>query len=296
MSGHQVTPDFLANNPLPLPQGEVDKDARGRVVVVGGNSEIPGGVLLAGVSALRAGAGKVQIATVESTALALAIAVPEARVIALRQTGDGEIDPGNAKKILASIKEGDAVLLGPGMMDQHGAGALATAMLEALQSTRLVLDAAALTGLCHSKASLKRHAGRTVLTPHAGEMATFLGIERDVVMADPEAAARQAAAETGSIVVMKGSVTHIASPQGEVWTSRHGNVGLATSGSGDTLAGIIAGLLARGTAPLLAARWGVYLHAEAGARLKDKHGLLGFLAREIPGEIPAIMQGFAKEL
>ncbi|HEY0034423.1 MAG TPA: NAD(P)H-hydrate dehydratase, partial [Devosia sp.] len=94
----------------------------------------------------------------------------------------------------------------------------------------------------------------------------------------------------GAVVVMKGGQTHIASPQGEVWSSSHGNVGLATSGSGDTLAGIIAGLLARGASPLLAAQWGVFVHAEAGERLKREHGLLGYLAREIPAKVPAILQ------
>lgn len=121
-------------------------------------------------------------------------------------------------------------------------------------------------------------------------MSTLLGIKRDAVMADPLGAAQRAASLTGMVVVMKGSCTHIVDPDGQTSVCRHGNVGLATSGSGDTLAGIIVGLLARGASPLLAAQWAVFLHAEAGQRLKNKFGLLGFLAREIPLEIPAIME------
>lgn len=290
MTHYEVTAQFLMDNPLPLPKGETDKDSRGRVVIIGGHREVPGAVLLAGVSALRAGAGKVQIAAVESAAMGLALALPEARVTGFSETESGDINPDNGRRIQTMIHDEDAVLLGPGMLDDDAAGSLAATLLSALNRQSLVLDAAGLTGLRQNTDLMKKHVGRAVITPHAGEMATFLGIARDVVMADPLSAAHQASAATGMVVVMKGRCTHIVDPGGQVSICRHGNVGLATSGSGDTLAGIIAGLLARGAPPLLAAQWGVYLHAEAGERLKSKFGLLGFLAREIPAEVPAIMQ------
>ena len=290
MSDHTITREFLASHPLPLPQGEVDKDARGRVTVVGGHKEIPGAVLLASEACLRAGAGKVQIATTHSTSIALSIAVPEARVVGLSENTAGDIDPDNVGIIQSRTKSEEAVLVGPGMLEDEAGGLLASGLLQALDGPNFVLDAAALTGLRNHLAVLKHQAGRTVLTPHAGEMATFLDMDRDTVLRDPMAAARQAAATTGSVVVMKGGNTHIASPQGEIWSCSQGNVGLATSGSGDTLAGIIAGLLARGASPLLAAQWGVFMHGEAGDRLMKQFGLLGYLAREIPACIPGIMK------
>ena len=293
MTGHSVTRAFLAQHPLPMPEGEVDKDARGRVMVVGGNREVPGAVLLAGISALRAGAGKLQIATAASCAVALAVAVPEARVTGLVENAAGDIDPANAQSILDCIQPHDAVVLGPGMLDDHAAGQLAASLLTSLDGPTFVVDAAALTGMRHHLDQLKKHAGRTVMTPHAGEMATFLDMDRDAVMTDPIGAARRAAAGSGAVVVMKGSCTYIASPQGEVWASQHGNAGLATSGSGDTLAGIVAGLLARGAPPVLAAQWAVFIHGEAGDRLKQTYGILGYLAREIPGYIPRIMADLA---
>jgi ADP-dependent NAD(P)H-hydrate dehydratase len=91
---------------------------------------------------------------------------------------------------------------------------------------------------------------------------------------------------------MKGASTHVVSPQGEALLNNHGTIGLATSGSGDTLAGILTGLVARGAAPFLATAWAVYMHAEAGRRLAARVGPLGLIAREIPGEIPAIMREF----
>jgi hydroxyethylthiazole kinase-like uncharacterized protein yjeF len=279
--------------PLPHHQDGQDKDERGRVLVVGGSVEVPGGALLAGLASLRAGAGKLQIATCRSVAPHLAVAVPEARVTGLEETPAGGISADAAGTLAGRCSRCDAVLLGPGMMDSDAATQLTARLLEIATAACFVLDAAALHGLRDSRAVLRNHAGRVVLTPHAGEMATLLGIKREAVLADPLAAARQAAAELQAVVAMKGGCTFIVTPQGRAWFCDRGNVGLATSGSGDTLAGIIAGLLARGAAPLEATLWGVYLHAEAGSRLARSRGLIGFLARELLAEIPPIMAGFA---
>ena len=120
-----------------------------------------------------------------------------------------------------------------------------------------------------------------MLTPHAGEMAALLSIPKEEVVADPVLAARQAAAKFQAVVALKGATTWIVSPSGEAWKHDDGVIGLGTSGSGDVLAGVIGGLLARGAPPLVAALWGVRLHARAGHRLTASIGPLGFLAREI---------------
>ena len=126
-------------------------------------------------------------------------------------------------------------------------------------------------------------------------MAKFLEVERSEVEAAPLTAARRAANRLQSVVAMKGASTHIVAPNGEAWLCDHGSTALATSGSGDTLAGILAGLLARGALPVLATHWAVYLHGEAGRRLAQRSGTLGMLAREIPGEIPVIMQSLSTQ-
>jgi NAD(P)H-hydrate repair Nnr-like enzyme with NAD(P)H-hydrate dehydratase domain len=126
-------------------------------------------------------------------------------------------------------------------------------------------------------------------------MAKFLEREREQVENDPLDAARAAACRLQAVIALKGSRTHVVSPEGEVLQNDHGAIGLATSGSGDTLSGILAGLLARGTPPQLATAWAVYMHAEAGLRLSKRIGPLGFLAREIPDEIPAIMRDLEGE-
>jgi NAD(P)H-hydrate repair Nnr-like enzyme with NAD(P)H-hydrate dehydratase domain len=132
-----------------------------------------------------------------------------------------------------------------------------------------------------------------LLTPHAGEMASLTGARKEVVEASPHTAALEAARAWNAVVALKGAVTHIAAPDGRTWRHEGGNAGLGTAGSGDVLGGIISGLMARGAALEQACAWGVALHAFAGVKLAARYGTLGYLAREIPGEVPGIMHAWS---
>ncbi|RZI69857.1 MAG: NAD(P)H-hydrate dehydratase [Pseudomonas sp.] len=289
-----VTAALLRGMPLPEHREGEDKNSRGRVLVIGGSTEIPGAVYLSGLAVLRAGAGKLQLATVRSMAQHLAMAMPEARVTGLAETAAGGIDPDEATRLAGRTAGVDAVVLGPGMLDPVAVALLTERLLaDAEGSPAFVLDAGALAELRNCRQALRRHAGRLVVTPHAGEMAGLLNISKEQVEADPLGVARQAAAMLGAVVVMKGGSSFIVSPQGQAWSCDQGNIGLATSGSGDTLAGIIAALMARGAVPVVATLWGVFLHGEAGNRLAQVQGPVGYLAREIPGEVPRIMAQIA---
>jgi len=286
---------LLRTMPLPAP-GE-DKDQRGRVLIAGGNRAVPGAVLLSAEAAMRAGAGKLQIAMGRSTAPGLALCLPEALVMGLSETEDGDLGPDAAGALAKSAQRTDAFLLGPGMMDRQAAVALVEAVLAALDPAdgpALVLDAGALCGHDTLQHALHPHAGRAVLTPHAGEMATMLDIGRAEVEADPLDAGRRAASLLQQVVVIKGAQTHVVSPDGQAWRYAGDCPGLATSGSGDVLAGIVTGLLARGAPPTQAACWAVWLHGEAGARLARRIGPIGFLARELAAEVPGLMAGLSE--
>lgn len=276
---------LLRARPLPAHDGKVDKDARGRVLVIGGSRECPGGALLAAVAALRAGAGKLQIGTAASVAPGLALAVPEALVFGLPEAADGGIAASAAAGLPARLGRCDALLIGPGMTGE-GTSALVAAAVAERGDAAFVADAAALSD------ALPRLGGTAVLTPHHGEMATLLDIARDAVAAAPERAACDAATRFDAVVALKGSTTVVATPAGDLYRYGGGGVGLATSGSGDTLAGIVAGLLARGASPLDAAIWGVFVHGEAGARLARSRGRVGFLARELLAQVPRILARF----
>src|SRR4051794_31254272 len=148
--------------PLPEPAGSTDKQARGSVLVVAGSVEVPGAALLAGTAALRAGAGKLQIATCSSVALHMALAGPEARVTGLPETPVGGIAPEAAEILCERAKLNDAVLLGPGMMDKDAVASLTTAMVKGLSGSTLVLDAEALVCLNSLREPLCSREGRTI--------------------------------------------------------------------------------------------------------------------------------------
>lgn len=284
-----VTPETLRAAPLPQPDSGGGKEERGRVLVVAGSRALPGAALLAGTAALRVGAGKLRFQTGESIAVPLGIAMPEALSAGSPETPSGSIGVDAAPDILKNADGCGAVLIGPGLVDGDDTAELVEELLAGIEGAPIVLDAAAMMNIQEHPELLRRHAGRIVVTPHAGEMAGMLGIEKAAIEADPAGTARDAAGSLGIVVVLKGACTFIAGPDGEAWSCAHGNPGLGTSGSGDTLAGLIAGLLARGAEPVQAAMWGVYLHGEAGNRLARSRGPLGYLAREIPDEVPAIL-------
>ena len=293
-AGEPVTPELLRAWPLPQPDEAGDKDSRGRVLIVGGSPEMPGAMILAATAALRSGAGKVQIAICRSIAPHVAVTVPEARVFALPETRAGGIDPSAAAELAERANQAEATLIGPGMVDEAGTRALLEEFLPQLDQIVLVLDAIALSCGMHMKMALAGCAADRILTPHAGEMATMLGLDKAAVMTDAPGVARQAAARLGAVIALKGGTTYIAAPDGALYQYPDGDVGLATSGSGDTLAGIVAGLAARGVSPLQATIWGVYLHGAAGNQLAKRMGRLGYLARELLDEVPRVMNHFTE--
>ena len=279
-----VTPALLRDWPLP-PPGE-DKGARGSVLVAGGAADTPGAALLAGLAALRAGAGKLQLAVAAPVAPALAVAVPEALVRSLRHTASGSVRAGAVAELADLLEKADVVCVGPGLDDGDEATGLVAAIAEALPpSTRVVLDAYALGALPARPEVAKALAGRLVVTPNTSEAGILL--EREAPGSDETAdAAREIAARYGCVVALRSAV---ATPEGRLWVGGSGQAGLGTSGSGDVLAGIVAGLLARGAEPAQAAVWGAHLHATAGERLAARVGPLGYLARELLDETPKVL-------
>jgi hydroxyethylthiazole kinase-like uncharacterized protein yjeF len=267
-----------------------DKSQRGDVLIFGGSSQVPGALLLAGKAALRAGAGRVQLATARSVAAALAVAFPEARVIGLPEARDGEIAKGAARALGYELEACNTLLVGPGMRHEGAVESLLERTRRARCECTLLLDAAALRVLRdRSRLPAARLRG-IVATPHAGEMADLWGCQRADVEENPLDLARASAKALGVVMVLKGKETFIVDPDGMAFRNVAGNQGLATAGSGDTLTGVIAGLAARGAEPVQAAVWGVYLHAKAGEVLKRRLGGLGYLASELAPEIPRLME------
>lgn len=287
--------EWLRAHPLPQPENGVDKNGRGRVLVIGGCASVPGGLRLTAEAAFRAGAGKVRVATVARAAVPLGIAIPEAAVFALPEDEEGEIGPGCEAVLAPLLGRMDAIVAGPAVSGAGAAGLVVDLLMDAgggEGEAVLVLDAAALACLPPDRiVRLRDRAGPVILTPHVGEMATLLGCEADEVEADREGTVRRAAELTGAICLLKGASSLIATPEGELFAYAGGGVGLATGGSGDVLAGLVGGLASRGTPPMEALLWAVWLHGEAGRRCAEQTGPLGFMARELLPHVPGLMRG-----
>jgi ADP-dependent NAD(P)H-hydrate dehydratase len=286
-----VTPALLRGWPLP-PPGE-DKRDRGNVLIVGGAARTAGAALLAGLATLRAGAGRLQLAVAAATASPLAIAVPEALVLPLPQDeASGSVEPEAADVVRELAARADVVCLGPGLDDRGRSEKLVVAILAGLgEGTRVVLDAYALAALPGNPQVCTGLSGRLVLTPNMAEAGMVL--EEDPPSADEvEAAARRIADRYAAVVALRGA---IATPEGRLFVDGAGQAGLGTSGSGDVLAGVVAGLLARGAEPDQAAVWGAHLHATAGERLAARVGPLGYLARELLDETPRVLAELSVE-
>ncbi|HET9028832.1 MAG TPA: NAD(P)H-hydrate dehydratase [Candidatus Aquilonibacter sp.] len=287
-----ITRELLERWPLPTAPGG-SKEQRGRVVVVAGMRTIPGAALLAANAALRAGAGKLQVAAPASAAIAIAVDLPEALVMPFEEREDGAPALRSVDEIAQYVRSAQALVLGPGMAPNDACSAFVKALVTAV-TTPLVLDASALFACKQCESLLAHLDGNAVLTPHADELSALIDIDAEEIAADPARYARDTSRRFNAVVTLKGAKTFIAAPDGTLYVNEFGHDGLATSGSGDVLAGVLGGLLARGATALQAAVWGVSLHALAGAALGDRIGI-GFLARELLAEIPMQMRSLSSE-
>jgi ADP-dependent NAD(P)H-hydrate dehydratase len=283
-----VTPQLLREWALPEPGS--GKHGRGQVLVVGGTSTTPGAVLLSAESALRAGAGKLTVAVVEVVARRLGVALPEALVAGLPGDDSGHPSLEAADPLVEEIEQADVALLGSGFTDPERSSRLLADVVPRV-STSLVVDALGTAYLTDHPTGLHHLDGRAVLTVNPSELGHVAGVDPDDV--EPRHHAAQVAARSRMVVLCGGVEKHVATPAGEQWVVQGGGPGLGVSGSGDVQAGIVAGLLARGADPAQAAVWGAYVHARAGERLAVTVGAVGYLARELPHEVPAVLTELA---
>jgi hydroxyethylthiazole kinase-like uncharacterized protein yjeF len=220
----------------------------------------------------------------------LGLHVPEAAVIPLPDDDDGEISEAAADILRDAISRCDTFALGPGMSPAKGTENLLKQVLsEPRRDLSIVLDAAAISCAGRLSDLIALHGGRIVMTPHYGEMARLTDLSEDQVARSPELIAVETAQRFNAVIALKADETVIAGPDGVMLKYGSDCVGLATGGSGDVLAGIIAGLMARGASPIVATGWGVWLHGEAGQLAASDIGPLGFLARDLVINIPRLM-------
>jgi len=273
---------------LPRRGATAHKGSAGHLIVVAGSEGKTGAALLAGRAALRAGAGLVTIATTAAGQVALDAKVVELMTARYTDTDDADTRT-SANKIAALATRGRVVVLGPGIPTGPNMRDVVRELASRLP-VPMVMDADALNLVGHEIVRvLSICAAPRILTPHPGEMARLMAKSIDEVQADRLGLARQLAAKTAAIVVLKGARTLVAAPDGTVFINPTACGALGTAGSGDVLTGLIGALLAQGMDALAAARAGVFIHGRAGETLAARLGS-GLIAGDLPDAIAAVIQ------
>ena len=283
---HIITPREFA----PLISGrdvESHKGTYGHALVIGGSIGKAGAAAMAGISALRSGAGLVTIATPRSVLSTVAGFAPEIMTESLSETDGGSISPRSlTHEIIGRILDGkDVVALGPGI-GRHPSTVefIHSFMIET--DVPLIIDADGLNAFEGSARKLLGSSRPLVLTPHPGEMSRLTGLSIRDIQADRVGVARKFSTKHQCVLVLKGHRTLVALPAGAVWVNVTGNAGMATGGSGDVLSGMIAGMMAQTRDVASAVMAAVYLHGLAGDVAKEKMGEASLIAGDIIASLP----------
>ena len=279
-----ITAEYVTSR-LPRRGADAHKGSQGHVLAVAGSRGLSGAAFLAAQGALRAGAGLVTVAVPESISSVMEMKTTESMTLALPETLAGGLGTDAVRQVQDFSGRASVVLLGPGLGRQEETLESVRELVRTLERP-LVLDADALYAVAGHNELLAAAGGLAVLTPHPGEMARLTGLSVKQIQTDRLGAARRAAAEWNSIVVLKGSRTVVAFPDGELYLNPTGNPGMATGGTGDVLAGMIAALIAQGLSSHDAAVLGVYLHGVAGD-LAASGRPVGMTALDLAEQVPA---------
>ncbi len=277
-----------AQSTLPARPASANKGTFGRVLAVVGSENYIGAAYLACMGAARVGAGVVTLSTAKSLQPILASKLTEVTYAPLPETAKGTLSAKASSAILSILPYYRVLLMGCGLGQHPHTRDFVRNVLTGLPENPpvLILDADALNIVAGMDGWWKQLPVSTVVTPHAGEMSRLMGLSIEQLQGNRLEMCRKAAAHWGKIVVLKGAYTIIADPAGRIRISDYASAGLATAGTGDVLAGAIAGLAGQGMPPFDAAVLGVYLHAAAGEMVKGELGDAGMLATDLLPALP----------
>jgi holo-[acyl-carrier-protein] synthase len=274
---------------LPARPRDGHKGTFGTVVVLAGSQGYTGAAYLASMGAARSGAGIVRLLVAQSIYPILAQKCTEVIVGPVPEISPGVVGHASLSGILRGFAGADAGLIGPGL----GRDASTRRLVEDLVprvAAPLVLDADALNLLSEHRTILPRLSPQIVLTPHPAEFGRLAGLETSAVQQDRRGIASRFAKAWNKVVVLKGAGTVIAAPDGRVTLNPIATPALASGGTGDVLAGLIAGLLGQKLPPFEAAVTGVHLHSLAGLDLEASLGQAGVLASDLLPQLPRVME------
>jgi NAD(P)H-hydrate epimerase len=273
---------------------DTHKGSYGHLLIVAGSLGKTGAAALAGRAALRTGAGLVTVATAQSALPIVARSMAELMTEALAETPEKTIAKEALPRAFGLIKGKNALLLGPGLSTHPSTSEFVLGLLPKVKVT-LVIDADGLNIIAAKPDVLRRLRAPAVLTPHPGEFARLVGRTSEEVLRRRLEITPEFAAKHGVFVVLKGHRTLIAAPDGRVFVNPTGNPGMATGGTGDVLAGIIAAQVVQEKDLLGAVLSAVYVHGLAGDVAAETLGEKSLTAGDIVRYLPPAMKALAGE-
>lgn len=274
---------------FPARPASAHKGTFGHVLVIAGSAGKTGAAAMAALGALRAGAGLVTLAVPASLHDILETKLTETMTVAVAETEARTIAREALNAILDLAQGKDAVAIGPGLGTHPSTRDVVRELVTRL-SMPLVVDADGINALAGSVDCLRRAAGPRVLTPHPGECSRLVGLPADAVLRERIPLVQKTADDLRATVVLKMARTLVGHPGGGVAIVPTGNPGMATGGSGDVLTGLIAGTIARGVAPPLAACAGAYVHGLAGDLAAEELGQEAMIAGDVLERLPGAIR------
>lgn len=274
----EIVRDIIPVRPL-----DSHKGSFGHVVTIAGSVGMGGAAMLSSMSALRTGAGLAYLATPKAVLTGL----PAQEVIykPMPDNDAGTFSLTAYEPIKKLIAQAHSIILGPGIGLNKDTIELVSNLISDIDCP-CIIDADGLNAIAQKPEIMEDTEGQFVLTPHPKELARLLGCEVAEIQSDRISAAIEAAKKFNAVVVLKGSMTVTANPDGEVFINPTGNAGMATAGAGDVLSGIIGGLLAQRVEPFQAAAAAAYIHGRAGDILAEEIDESGMVAGDIKRVIP----------
>ena len=277
---------------LPKRWERSNKGSFGRVYMVAGCGNMPGAAVLASKAALKSGCGLVRACVTQNVANVIHMSVPEAVTLILPER-NGALALESLPPLLAELESASCVLVGPGLSATDATAEFLEGLLPEISSP-LMLDADALNILAKDLSMLRLINAPFVITPHPAEMSRLSGVKIPDILKNPTDCAREFSKTHNCVTVLKDAKTVVSTPNGDIYINTSGNNSLAKAGSGDALAGIIAGFIAQGLAPFAACKLGTFIHGRAGESASREKSNYGVLCTDLIDEIPKVMLNYSE--
>jgi len=272
---------------LPIRDANAHKGDFGHAVIFGGSRGMAGAGELSARACMRSGAGKTTLSCPQSLLNIYMSKLTEVMIQPMPDDGQGMLGRQAVSALSGLLSDKDAIAIGPGWGRGMDLSSVVQAVLAQAQAP-VVIDADGIVALSRLPDYRRKLPKDTILTPHPGEMSRLTSIDTAEIVKNPIRHCRDLARRTGSVVLLKGGCTVIASPDGQVTLNTTGNCGMATAGSGDVLTGIITALVAQGVGAYDAARIGAFVHGRAGDLAAEKYSRMGMIAGDIIQMLPQV--------